>query len=265
LLKVEQRYELLTEPPRHRHYRIGYAAPGDADFFREVLDGLERASAQHRIALTVVNNRFKPAVALKNARTLARGGVQLAIEFQLDAAIAPELSAIYREARIAVIAVDNPMPGATYFGANNYQAGVLAGRELARYAIRRWKGQVDRILLTELPRVGALPAARMRGALAGMREVTVAAESWPVDTLASPGLFDDALQRVRQYLRTREPERILVAAANDPIALGVSRAFQEAGRDDRCAVIGQNGEPEVRAELRQPRTPLIGSVGYFPE
>jgi len=74
-----------------------------------------------------------------------------------------------------VIAVDIPMPGATYFGANNYQAGVLAGRELARYAIRRWKGQVDRILLTELPRVGALPAARMRGALAGMREVTVAA------------------------------------------------------------------------------------------
>jgi ABC-type sugar transport system substrate-binding protein len=95
--------------------------------------------------------------------------------------------------------------------------------------------------------------------------VTVAAESWPVDTLACPGLFDDALQGVRQYLRTREPERILVAAANDPIALGVSRAFQEAGRDDRCAVIGQNGEPGVRAELRQPRTPLIGSVGYCPE
>jgi len=123
---AEQRYELLTEPPRHRHYCIGYAAPGDADFFREVLDGLERASA-HRIALTVVNNHFKPAVALKNARALVRGGVQLAIEFQLDAPIAPELSAIYREARIAVIVVDSPMPGATYFGANNYQAGVLAG------------------------------------------------------------------------------------------------------------------------------------------
>jgi len=74
LLKVEQRYELLTEPPRHRHYRIGYAAPGDADFFREVLDGLERASAQHRIALTVVNNRFKPAVALKSARARPEEG-----------------------------------------------------------------------------------------------------------------------------------------------------------------------------------------------
>jgi len=181
--------------------------------------------------------------------------VQLAIEFQLDAAIAPELSAIYREARIPVIAVDIPMPGATYFGANNYQAGVLAGRKLARYAIRRWKGQVDRILLTELPRVGALPAARMRGALAGMRGGDgrcgeLAGRHPRVSGVirrcasASPAIPSHA----------RAGARILVAAANDPIALGVSRAFQEAVRDDRCAVIGQNGEPEVRAELCQPRT-----------
>jgi ribose transport system substrate-binding protein len=29
--------------------------------------------------------------------------------------------------------------------------------------------------------------------------------------------------------------------------------------------VGQNAEPEARAELRQPRTRLIGSVAYFPE
>ena len=27
----------------------------------------------------------------------------------------------------------------------------------------------------------------------------------------------------------------------------------------------QNAEPDARAELREPRTPLIGSVAYFPE
>ena len=30
-------------------------------------------------------------------------------------------------------------------------------------------------------------------------------------------------------------------------------------------VVGQNGEPEVRAELRTGRSRLIASVGYFPE
>jgi ribose transport system substrate-binding protein len=56
-----------------------------------------------------------------------------------------------------------------------------------------------------------------------------------------------------------------VGAANDSSALGAARAFQEAGRAATCAIVGQNGEPDARAELRRPRTPLVGTVGYFPE
>jgi ribose transport system substrate-binding protein len=58
---------------------------------------------------------------------------------------------------------------------------------------------------------------------------------------------------------------VLVAAANDPSALGAARAYQEAGRAGTCAIVGQNGEPDARAELREPRSPLIASVGFFPE
>ena len=63
----------------------------------------------------------------------------------------------------------------------------------------------------------------------------------------------------------RDAERILVGAANDSSALGAARAFQEAGRASTCAIVGQNAEPDARADLREPRTPLIASVGYFPE
>jgi ribose transport system substrate-binding protein len=58
---------------------------------------------------------------------------------------------------------------------------------------------------------------------------------------------------------------VLVGAANDASALGAARAFQEAGRAGSCAIVGQNAEPDARAELREPRTPLIASVAYFPE
>jgi len=47
--------------------------------------------------------------------------------------------------------------------------------------------------------------------------------------------------------------------------LGALRAFQECGRSENCAVVGQNSEPEARAEMRQTGTRLIGSVAYFPE
>jgi ABC-type sugar transport system substrate-binding protein len=48
-------------------------------------------------------------------------------------------------------------------------------------------------------------------------------------------------------------------------ALGAARAFQEAGRESTCAIVGQNAEPDARAELRAPHTPLVGSIAYFPE
>ena len=79
------------------------------------------------------------------------------------------------------------------------------------------------------------------------------------------GQFKTSLERVRRHLRESKAQHILVGAANDPSGLGAARAFLEAGRGDHCAIVGQNAEPDARAELRQPRTPFIASVGYFPE
>jgi ribose transport system substrate-binding protein len=70
---------------------------------------------------------------------------------------------------------------------------------------------------------------------------------------------------VRRRLRFSKTKHTLVGAATDPSALGALRAFQEMGRAAECAVVGQNAEPEGRAELRESDTRLIGSVAYFPE
>jgi hypothetical protein len=79
------------------------------------------------------------------------------------------------------------------------------------------------------------------------------------------GRFKLSLERVRRHLGRSEKERVLVGAVNDASALGAARAFQEAGRAKQCAIMGQNAEPDARAEMRDPRTPMIGSVAYFPE
>ena len=78
------------------------------------------------------------------------------------------------------------------------------------------------------------------------------------------GQFKTALERVRKHLRETKAKRILVGAANDPSALGAARAFQESGRSDTCAIVGQNAEPDARAELREPRTPLDRFGRLFP-
>ena len=260
------RYRLTVEIRRRKRYRIGYAAQGqDTSFPREVHGGLVRAAEREQVELIVVDNRYQPKIALRNAEHLIREGVDLVIEFQTDEAMAPVIASRYLEAGIPMIAIDIPHPGATYFGANNYEAGLLAGRHLGKWARAHWAGRVDEILLVELARAGSLPRARMRGVVAGIRELLHHTEECPLVWIDGDGQFKTALERVRKHLRESHASHVLVGAANDPSALGAARAFEEAGRGATCAIVGQNAEPDARAELREPRTPLIASVGYFPE
>ncbi len=262
----ENLYRLAGEVHQRRRYRIGYAAQGqDSSFPREVHEGLMRAAERERIELIVVDNRYQPKVALRNADLLIRENVDLVIEFQTDESAAPAIGSKYLDASIPVIAIDIPHPGATYFGANNYEAGLIAGRCLGRWAKKHWFGQVDEILLIELGRAGPLLRARVRGILTGIKEILPESEDCPVISIDGDGQFDPTFQRVRKRLRRSTAERVLVGAANDPSALGAVRAFEEAGRAANLSVVGQNAEPEARAELRAPHTPLVGSVGYFPE
>jgi ribose transport system substrate-binding protein len=265
--KVENnRYRLTTDIRRRRKYRVGYAGQGqDSSFAHEVHSGVLRAAEHAQVELIVVDNRYQPKIALKNAQRLIREGVDLVIEFQTDEAAAPAIASAYHQAGIPMIAIDIPHPGATYFGANNYEAGLMAGRHLGRWARQYWSGQADEILLLELARAGSLPASRMRGVIAGVRDVVHEAAAWPVVSIDGDGQFRTAMERVRRHLRETRATRILVGAANDPSALGAARAFQEAGRADACAIVGQNAEPDARAELRATGSPLVASVGYFPE
>jgi len=262
----ENSYRLTSEVRRRRLYRIGYAEQGqDTSFDREVASGLKRAAEREQVELITVDNRYQPKVALRSADYLIRQEVDLAIEFQADEAVAADIASKYLEANIPFIAIDIPHPGATYFGANNYQAGLMGGHYLGRWAKRNWNGEVDEILLIELHRAGSLPKARMRGMLAGLTEVLRMPERFRTVPIDGDGQFETTLERVRKHLRESKAKRILVGAVNDSSALGALRAFQEAGRAEECAIVGQNAEPEARAELRLARSRLIASVAFFPE
>jgi ribose transport system substrate-binding protein len=256
----------LSEIRPHRKHRIGYAAQGqNSSFPREVQKGLVSAAEISETELLVVDNRYDAKVALRNAERLIREQVELVIEFQTDESVAAAIAAKYMDAGIPMIAIDIPHPGATYFGANNHEAGFLGGRHLGRWARRNWASEVDEVLLIGLMRAGAIPQNRIRGMIAGLKEAMRMPDDRPVREIDGDGQFNVALEMVRKHLRRCTSKRILVGAANDPSALGALRAFEEAGRAAECAIVGQNCEPEARDELRRQGTRLIGSVAYFPE
>jgi ribose transport system substrate-binding protein len=221
----ENQYRLMSERRPIRRYRIGYASQGqDCSFTKEVLAGIVRAAEAASLELIVADNRYDAKAALRSADQLIHEKIDLAIEFQADEAVAPAIAAKYMEAGIPFIAVDIPHPGGAYFGANNYEAGMMAGRHLGRWAKKNWAGEVEEVLLLELTRSGSLPRLRMRGIASGLRESLRLSDRIPLLRLDGDGQFKTTLEVVRKHLRVSRSKKILVGAANDSSAARVRRS-----------------------------------------
>src|SRR4026208_2150751 len=241
----ENLYRSHLRPFKQRPYRLGYAAQGtDYQFSKEISTGLQRAAAAQGIELISVDNRYSPKIAQRNADILVRENVDLVIEFQTDEHVAPIVAAKYRDANIPLTALEVPHPGATYFGANNYEAGLIGGRYLGRWAKQHWHADVDEIVLITLERAGSLPKMRLTGMLVGMQEAFPHLEHSKATHLDGDGKFGESFEAMRRHLRYSKSRRSLVGAINDPSALGALRAVQEAGRPGPGALLGQNGAPQ---------------------
>ncbi len=248
-----------------RRYRIGFATQTDSMFARGVTESLERTASKEHVELITVNNRYSAKEALRNADLLIKKHVDLVFEYQTYERVAPVIASKFLEAKIPVIAIEIPHPGATFFGANNYQAGLIAGRALGRWAKENWAESTEQVMLFGLPIAGPLPALRIAGVTDGLRAELPRIESVPVAHLDGKGDFEQILAVVRKWLRRGPLRRTLVGTVNDTCALAALRAFEEAGAGNLCAVVGQNAILEARNELRRRGTRLIGTVAYFPE
>jgi ribose transport system substrate-binding protein len=248
-----------------RRFRIGFAAQGDSHFCRTVMQSVETAAAREHVDLITVNNRYSAREALRNADLLIKERVDLVLEYQTHERVAPVIASKFLEANTPVIAIEIPHPGAAYFGANNYKAGLIGGKALGRWAREHWEGKVDQIVMLELPIAGSLLELRITGLMDGLCVELPGAASIPVARLNGRGDFEQVLEVIRQYLRRAPARRTLIGCVNDICALAALRAFEEAGASERCAVVGQNAVRETRDELRRRGTRLIGTVAYFPE
>ena len=131
---------LLPADSTCQRYRIGYAALNTVvSFISTVTESLIDAAEEANADLLILNNKQSRKEALHNADIFVREKVDLVIEFQLHAEIAPLLVSKYANAQIPMISIDVPHPGAYYYGADNYKAGQMGGVHLGRWAARNWQ------------------------------------------------------------------------------------------------------------------------------
>lgn len=263
----KQGYRSSIQSTRAKRFRLGYASQSNLlPFTAAVTDGLITAASAANVELLILNNKFSARAALQNAESFVAENVDLVIDSQININVAAQIAAKFSDARIPYIALDIPHPGAVYFGADNYKAGRMAGRHLARWTMKHWKGQAEQVILLGVDAAGPLLNARLTGIVDGLVELLPTASGIPnhhYDTKG--GQFEATLDIVRKHLRRRKAGRALVGAVNDTTAMAALQAFREVGLEKECAIAGQDGSVLAREEMRRPFSRLVCSVAYFPE
>ena len=260
-------YRSCLQPVRSRRFRIGYASQSNLlPFTGVVTESLLSAANEANIDLVVLNNKFSSRLALENAERFVADRVDLVIDSQINFNVAAQIGALFLDAGIPFIAVDIPHPGGTYFGADNYKAGRMAGRHLARWAMKNWGGTIDQTIYLGVDAAGPLLNSRLAGMSDGLFELLPESRrlhACHYDTKG--GQFETTLEIMRKHLRRRRARRVLLCAVNYTTALAALQAFREVGLEGECAIVGQDASVEARQEMRRTSTRLIGSVAFFPE
>ncbi len=250
-----------------KRYKVGFAnLQEDIPFAVRVREGIQKAAKEHNVDLVIADNRLDGQTALNNANSFVTQGVDGVIEFQTDEKFGPEIMRKFNEAEIPVIAIDIPMPGATFFGVDNHRAGFMAGEGLGKWVKANWDGQVDALIMLELPQSGPVPAARMKGQRDGLESVIGIIPESKVKHLDSKQTLEEARKIVSDTLTTLpDARRIAVVCINDDTALGAINAAETAGRAEHIAVVAVDASDRGRESIRKPNSRQIGSTASFPE
>jgi ribose transport system substrate-binding protein len=224
------------------------------------------AAAAAGVELLILDNRFDPDVAIRNAEEFVSKRVDLVLEFQVEEAVAPRVAHILKKADIPLVAIDVPHPNATYFGVDNFEVGYEAGSLLAQHAQKKWKGRVDKVLGVGFNEAGSFVQSRITGAFDAIRErlTDLSAESF--FQIEGRGMREASRSAMSEFLRGhRAGEHTLVASATDSSALGVLDAIRQWGREENFAIVGQDCIPEALEEMRTGASALIGSISHEAE
>ena len=193
------------------------------------------------VDLVLANNEYDGAKAVRNADDMITKGVDGFIEFNIDESVGPVIMEKMNAAGIPVIAVDIPMEGAAFFGANNVVAGQIAGVRLGEVSQERWGGEPDCLLLVEDSTSGETVLNRVTQMPTGMREVFPDFSDEKVFYIDS-GTDAATCQKMVSDFLLAHPDytKIAIGSFNDVIAVATLAAIETAGRESDCIMVSEN-------------------------
>jgi len=255
-------------PPRNgSKYVIGFAnLQRDITFGVVVEKSIQENADLAGLDLVIADNRLDGPTALANAQSFVQRNVDYVIEFQTDSNFGQTVMNVFNEDGVKVVAIDIPMPGATFFGANNPKSGYMSGSYLGQAAIAKFgkdKAMQGYFVVGELPQSGAIPKMRTEGQVNGFLSALPEFDKAKMLRIDTKNTLQESFTQMTNVLgRIPEGVPIMITAINDQSAIGMLRAVKQAGREADVIAVG-NGADETQALVEEPQ--LVAATGYFPE
>lgn len=248
---------------------MAYAGFGSQFAFIAIVDqSMKDAAEEAGVDLVFLDNEFDPAKAVENAEILAsRDDIELVFEFNYYEQQNYVIKDIFDEAGIPVIAIDIPIPGSVYYGADNYEAGKLAGLGLTEAAAAKWgEDGVDLVLVESQDLAGQQTLEqRTLGIIAGVKEGLPDLPEDKIVRFEGGANVDEAAEAVATLVDANpEAERILVGMLGDSNAVAALNYAESAGRDMLAAGIGGD-EVGITALRNGEPAGFVGSTLFRPE
>lgn len=266
LMAMVQQAMSVRPPKNGSAYVIGFAnLQRDIPFCALVEQGILEVAKAAGVEVVVADNRLDGATALANAESFITRDVDFVIEFQTDAQFGATIMQKLNEADIPVVAIDIPMPGATFFGVNNPRAGFMGGSYLAQAAVDRYG--LDAVMNGyfiegELPQSGPIPAMRTGGQVAGFLAALPGFDPARVLTFDSKNTLEESFAQTKNLLARVPPDvPVMGTAINDQAATGILRAAQQDGRT-QITVVGLGADEK---QTLATEADFVAAVGSFPE
>jgi ribose transport system substrate-binding protein len=245
-------------------FKIGYISLGDSvPFVKLVSDGIREEAEKAGQELLFCDSEIDAAKALACAQNLKVQGAQGVINFQVFQDSSPEICAAYGDLPTIAIDIVQPPCQVAFMGADNREAGRMAGAEIGEYAKTTWDCDYTAYVSLESTAAGAANTDRMGGFRDGFKEFC----EIPADKeriLDGADRTDPALEQMTNLLGALPGDRIIVTAINEDGILGAIGAANTLGRQTDLYYAGQGADPSAWKEIAcNPN--YIGTTAYYPE
>ena len=233
----------------------------------DVRESFSLAARRRPVELVFYDNALDRTKALANAQDAIRRHVDVYVQYGWDSAIDADIGRLLTAAKIPVLAINRPVPGAPLYTADNAAAGRIAGEALARHAADNWQGRPVEVVIIGPP---ADAMNRIDERIGGISDGVAPVTGTPtrIDTGGNAQKADALL---RAFLGAHANRKVLVAALDDATALAAKSAIEGSGRHADTVIASHGCDHSVHGNSSDKKeldpinrgSLLLGSVGFF--